>query len=87
GVRVVSMPSMDLFEKQPESYREAVLPVAMGKRLVVEAGTSQGWDKHLGNGGTMVAMEGFGASGPAQELFEAYGFTVDNLVARAKAIL
>ncbi|MBC8591313.1 transketolase [Wansuia hejianensis] len=83
GVRVVSMPSWELFEEQPEAYKEEVLPRKITKRLAVEAGSSFGWHKYVGIEGKIIAMEGFGASAPANLLFEKFGFTVDNVVAEA----
>ncbi|WP_425481835.1 transketolase [Anaerotalea alkaliphila] len=87
GVRVVSMPSLELFEKQPEEYREEVLPGSLEKRIVIEAGSSFGWHKIAGGKGKTITMDGFGASGPAGILFKEYGFTVENIVAQAKGIL
>ena len=86
GARVVSMPCMDVFEEQDETYKQSVLPDAMDKRVVVEAGSPFGWDKYA-KGGAIIALDHFGASGPAGQLFEAYGFTTDNVVAKAKAVL
>ncbi len=84
---VVSMPSMDVFDKQSAEYRETVLPKACRKRVAVEALSGFGWGKYVGLDGTCVAMTGFGASGPAAQLFEKFGFTVDNVVAAAKSIM
>ncbi|MCK5850547.1 MAG: transketolase, partial [Kiritimatiellae bacterium] len=81
NVRVVSMPSWELFEKQSESYRESVLPNACEAKVVVEAGSGQGWEKYVGNDGCMICMTGFGKSGPYKELVEKYGFTVENVTA------
>ncbi len=86
GARVVSMPCMDIFEEQSEEYKQSVLPNAMTKRVVVEAGTTFGWHKYAGEG-TVIGIDHFGASGPAEKLFDAFGFTVDNVVAKAKAVL
>ena len=79
-VRVVSMPSMELFDKQSAEYKESVLPNAVRKRVAVEALSDFGWYKYVGLDGRVIAMEGFGASGPAATLFEHFGFTVDNVV-------
>jgi transketolase len=87
AVRCVSMPSWDLFEAQPKAYRDEVLPPAAVKRLAVELGVSQGWERYVGNRGAMLGVERFGASAPAEVLLREYGFTVDNVVARAKALL
>ncbi len=83
GVRVVSMPSWELFEKQSPEYKESVLPSSINKRLAVEAGSALGWHRYVGMNGTIISMESFGASGPANELFEKFGFTVDNVVEKA----
>ncbi len=79
--RVVSMPSWELFEAQPQSYRESVLPSAVTGRVVVEAGSPIGWDRYAGPTGTIIAMNGFGASGPAGQLLKHFGFTVEAVVA------
>ncbi len=86
-VRVVSMPCWELFDAQPQSYRDKVLPPAVKARLSVEAGTSFGWERWVGLEGDSVAVDRFGASAPAPEIFEHLGFTVDNVVARATALL
>ncbi|MBF2078083.1 MAG: transketolase [Synechococcales cyanobacterium T60_A2020_003] len=86
-VRVVSMPAWDLFEAQDAAYRESVLPKAVKKRLVVEAGTSFGWCKYAGSEGDIIGVDTFGASAPGNVCLEKFGFTVDNVVARAKALL
>jgi transketolase len=87
NVRTVSFPSWELFEAQDEAYREAVLPKRIRKRLAVEAGAGQGWERYVGFEGAVLAMEGFGASAPYKVLFEKFGFTVDNVIAKAKEIL
>lgn len=79
-VRVVSMPCMDLFEEQSAEYKESVLPKAVRKRVAIEALTDFGWGKYVGLDGAYVTMKGFGASGPAAQLFEHFGFTVDHVV-------
>ena len=86
GVRVVSMPCMDVFEEQSAAYQQSVLPDTMDKRVVVEAGASFGWHKYA-LGGAIIALDHFGASAPASKLFEAFGFTTDNVIAKAKAVL
>jgi len=86
-VRVVSMPSTDLFDKQDAAYRESVLPTAVTARVAVEAGIADYWYKYVGLQGAIVGMTTFGESAPAEQLFEEFGFTVDNVVAKAKAIL
>lgn len=86
-VRVVSMPSMELFDKQSAEYKESVLPNAVRKRVAVEALSDFGWYKYVGLDGRVIAMEGFGASGPAATLFEYFGFTVDNVVKTVKEVI
>jgi transketolase len=86
-VRVVSMPSWDLFEAQDETYKESVLPKAVTKRVVVEAGSTFGWSRYYGSEGAMVGIDTFGASAPGGTCLEKFGFTVDNVVATAKQVL
>jgi transketolase len=86
-VRVVSLPCWKLFDEQDATYRESVLPKAVTKRLAVEAGTRFGWDRYLGSEGDMVSVDRFGVSCPGGTAMEKFGFTVDNVVARAKALL
>ena len=86
-VRVVSMPSMELFDKQSAEYKESVLSNAVRKRVAVEALSDFGWYKYVGLDGKVIAMEGFGASGPAATLFEHFGFTVDNVVKTVKEVV
>ncbi|CAG0957770.1 transketolase [Anaerolineales bacterium] len=83
GVRVVSFPSWELFEKQDEAYRESVLPKAVSKRLAVEAGVGLGWERYAKS---IISMERFGASAPAKVIFEKLGFTAANVVAKAKEL-
>ncbi|MBQ4284514.1 MAG: transketolase [Lachnospira sp.] len=86
-VRVVSMPSMDVFEQQSAEYKESVLPKSVRKRVAVEALSDFGWYRYVGLDGAVVSMKGFGASGPANVLFEEFGFTVDNVVKAVKGIM
>ncbi|MCQ8232471.1 transketolase [Pectobacterium carotovorum] len=86
-VRVVSMPSTDAFDKQDAAYREAVLPKAVSARVAIEAGIADYWFKYVGLNGAIVGMTSFGESAPAELLFEAFGFTVDNVVEKAQALL
>jgi transketolase len=86
NVRVVSMPCVELFEEQDAAYRESVLPAACRKRLVVEASSSFGWHKYTGFEGDSVSIDRFGASAPGPLLMDKFGFTVDNVVAKAKAL-
>jgi len=87
AVRCVSMPSWELFAAQPESYRDEVLPPTLTARLAVELGVAQGWHRHVGDRGDVIAVDRFGASAPAEVLLGQYGFTVDAVVARAKRLL
>ena len=87
AVRCVSMPSWDLFDAQPQAYRDQVLPPNVPARLAVELGVSQGWCRYVGSGGDMLGVERFGASAPADVLLREYGFTVDAVVMRARALL
>ena len=80
NVRVVSMPSVDTFEAQDDDYKESVLPAAVTARVVVEAASPDGWYKYVGMNGKVIGMTTFGESAPAPELFEHFGFTVDNVV-------
>ena len=86
AVRVVSMPSWELFNEQPQAYRDAVLPPAVTKRLAVEAGVSLGWERYVGTHGRILGLDRFGASAPGSVLFEKFGFTVDNVVKVAKEL-
>ncbi|MDA3876844.1 MAG: transketolase [Halothiobacillus sp.] len=86
-VRIVSMPSWELFDAQPLEYCNAVLPPAVGARLAVEAGVSQGWHRYVGSRGDVLAVDRFGASAPGALVMREYGFTVDTVCARAKALL
>ncbi|MFC3396758.1 transketolase [Brenneria rubrifaciens] len=86
-VRVVSMPSTDAFDKQDATYREAVLPKSVSARVAVEASIADYWYKYVGLNGAIVGMTSFGESAPAELLFEEFGFTVDNVVAKAQALL
>lgn len=85
-IRVVSMPCMEVFEEQTEEYKEFVLPKSVRKRVVVEAGSDFGWGKYIGLDGAYVTMKGFGASGPAKELFQHFGFTAENVVETVKKL-
>ena len=84
--RVVSMPCWKLFDEQSKDYRESVLPAAVSKRVAVEAGIKMGWEKYIGADGVFVGMEGFGASAPAEELYEHFGITAANIVKKVKAM-
>ncbi|GAA3526211.1 transketolase [Zobellella aerophila] len=86
-VRVVSLPCTDVFDAQSSEYKESVLPAAVTKRLAVEAGIADYWYKYVGFGGDIIGMRTFGESAPAGDLFKLFGFTADNVVAKAKALL
>jgi transketolase len=85
--RVVSMPSWELFERQPPEYRREVLPPSCPARLAIEAGVSLGWRKYVGDRGDSVSLDRYGASAPGERVLEELGFSVDNVVRRAKALL
>ena len=87
SVRVVSVPCMDVFEAQSPEYIEEVLPSAVRTRLAVEAANPMPWYKYIGLDGDVVAMNSFGASAPAKVLFDHFGFTVANVVEKAKALV
>jgi transketolase len=87
AARVVSLPSWELFEAQPQAYRDSVLPPAVLARVAVEAGVPQGWERYVGPFGAVVGVEGrFGASAPAQVVMEKYGFTAANVAEKALAV-
>ncbi|HBP38772.1 MAG TPA: transketolase, partial [Clostridiales bacterium] len=85
--RVVSMPSMEVFNEQPAAYRESVLPARIRTRLAVEAGSTQPWYRYVGLDGQVVGIDHYGASAPAKVLFEKFGLTVDSVVTRAHEVL
>ena len=85
--RVVSMPSWDIFEEQPQDYRDAVLPPAVKARLAVEQASTLGWDRYVGSSGQVIGMKTFGASAPLKELQKKFGFEPDRIVAVAKQLL
>jgi transketolase len=86
-VRAVSMPSWELFEAEPADYRETVLPRAASRRLAVEAGATFGWERWVGSAGAVVGIDRYGASAPGDTVMKELGFTVDHVVARARALL
>jgi transketolase len=86
GVRVVSMPSTDVFDRQDAAYREAVLPNACRKRVAIEAGVTDFWRKYVGLDGAVIGIDRFGASAPAEALFPHFGFTVENVVRVAQSL-
>jgi transketolase len=85
--RVVSMPSWELFEQQSQGYRDEVLPPEVTARLAVEAGASFGWCRYITDRGGTISIDRFGASAPAKEVFRHYGFTVENVVGRARELV
>jgi transketolase len=87
NVRVVSFPSWELFEAQPQAYRDSVLDPACRRRLAVEAGVSLGWERYVGPAGATVTLNVFGSSAPFKDLARRYGFTAENVAARARALL
>ena len=82
--RVVSIPCWELFDAQPAEYRQAVLPPEVTRRVAVELGVRQGWDKYIGPGGQFIGMSTFGASAPAAALLKHFGITVENILSAAK---
>lgn len=87
AVRVVSMPSFELFKEQERTYRDSVLPPSIKKRLAIEAGASLCWHKWVGPQGDVISIDEYGLSGPGSKLFEHFGFTAENVVARARSLL
>ncbi len=87
GARVVSLPSWELFDKQPREYRDEVLPPNISARVAIEAGVTFGWAKYVGDKGDVIGLDRFGASAPYQALMENFGFTAANMAERAKALL
>ncbi|ELY5854124.1 transketolase [Cronobacter malonaticus] len=87
AVRVVSLPSTDVFDAQDEAYRESVLPFDVSARVAVEAGIADYWYKYVGLKGAIVGMTGYGESAPAEKLFPYFGFTVENVVEKARKVL
>ena len=85
--RVVSMPSWELFEQQDQAYHHEVLPPSIRKRLAVEVGSPIGWHKYVTDEGTTLSMNRFGLSGPGDEVMAYFGFTVENVVKKARAVL
>ena len=85
--RVVSMPSWELFEKQPAEYRASVFPPAVRARVAVEAGATLGWERYVGNDGEVIGRDDFGASAPIKDLMSHFGFTIDNVVAKAHQVI
>lgn len=87
GVRVVSMPSMELFKQQDAAYQESILPNALRKRIAIEAGSRDSWAQFVGLDGDYITIDKFGASAPGDRIFKEYGFTVENVVAKIKGLV
>jgi transketolase len=87
AARVVSMPCWELFDEQPQEYRDQVLPPSVTARLAVEAGVRQGWDRYVGSTGDVICLDRFGASSPGEIALKNLGFNVDNVIERARALL
>jgi len=85
--RVVSMPSWELFDEQPQEYRDEVLPPPLTARLAIEAGVAQGWHRYVGDRGDVLSIESFGASAPGDRLLREFGYSVENVLLRAQAVL
>ena len=85
--RVVSMPSWDIFDHQPQEYRDSVLPPNVKARIAIEQASTFGWERYVGDGGRMIGMQTFGASAPLKELQKKFGFHPDRVVATAKELL
>ena len=87
ATRVVSLPSWEIFDAQPQAWRDKVLPPEVKHRLAIEAGASQGWHRYVGDHGDMLTIDRYGASAPGSQVLEKYGFSVDNVIAMARALL
>ncbi len=87
SARVVSMPSWELFDAQPQAYRDSILPPDLTARVAIEAGVPTGWDRYVGTKGEIIALDRFGASAPSGVLADKWGFTADAIAARVKAYL
>jgi transketolase len=85
-VRVVSMPSWELFEQQSEEYRHQVLPLSVKKRISIEAGVPIGWERYVGTQGIVIGVNRFGASAPGELVMEKFGFSVENIIQKAKSL-
>jgi transketolase len=87
ATRVVSLPCWEIFDQQSAEYRESVLPANVKNRLAIEAASTLGWERYIGQNGDMIGMTTFGASAPVDDVMKHFGFTVDNVIARAKELL
>jgi transketolase len=81
------MPCWEFFDEQPQRYKDNVLPPNVSARLAIEAGVSLGWHKYIGDHGDTLTVDTFGASAPAEDVFRDYGFTVENVIRKAKKLL
>ncbi len=87
AVRVVSMPSWELFEQQDQAYRESVFPPDVAARVSVEAASVLGWDRYVGSGGAIIGMHTLGSSAPIKDLMKKFGFTPDKVVEAARQVI
>ena len=87
AVRVVSMPSWEFFNAQPQDYQQHILPPAVKAKIAIEAGSAQGWHRYVGESGRIIALDHFGASAPSSVLFEKFGLTADRVVEEALKII
>ena len=87
AVRVVSMPSWELFESQPEAYRESILPSSVRARVAIEAGGKIGWERYTGLDGAIIGMDGYGASAPGGTNMKEFGFTAGNVAETGRRII
>jgi transketolase len=87
ATRVVALPCWELFEQQPEDYRNEILPPGVTARLGIEAGVCQGWDRYVGSAGDVICLNRFGGSAPGEVVMRELGFNVDNVLKHAKALL
>jgi len=87
SVRVVSLPSWELFDRQPKKYRESILPADVRSRIAIEAGSSLGWERYVGLDGVVIGMDSFGASAPGPVVYDKFGFNVKNVAAQARELL
>ncbi len=87
AVRVVNMPSWELFEKMPQEYKDKVLWPDVEKRIAIEAGIPMGWERYVGSGGAIIGITGFGVSAPGGAVMERFGFTSGNIVKKAMELL
>ncbi|HBB87102.1 MAG TPA: transketolase, partial [Blastocatellia bacterium] len=87
ATRVVSMPCVELFEEQPQAYRDELLPPSVTARLAIEAGVRQGWDRYVGPQGDVICLDRFGASAPGDVALRELGFNLENVLQHARALI